>query len=89
MKKPVCISSLAMRFYVGDGWDRETVEKYADGEVIEFDSGKPWMYFIPAVNTHMDVERLYAEEVSHCRSYEEHGELRGLSDLEILRRRNW
>jgi hypothetical protein len=81
MKKRVSSSNLALRFYKGDGWTRECLEKYLTrGKLLdtaETHGDKPESaYFILDVGAALDMPKLYAEQVSEVhRAFNDHPQM--------------
>lgn len=93
LKKDIVLSSLAMRFYSFDGWTKELLDQYlikghfiAKGGIDALDPE----YWILIPNSILDVDRLMADgHIGELRCKERWGELKYLTDLEILKYRNW
>lgn len=104
MKKSIIISSLSMRFPLADGWTLELLKKYVShhsdpeaftlmGEFITSEDERiPYdtRYYFARVGTILDIQRLFEDgHIGELIGKDSWGELKGLSDLEILKRRNW
>jgi hypothetical protein len=90
MPKSVVISSLAMRFYEKHGWTKELLESYLlRGTLTTFPQDID-PYWILEPYSQLDVERLVADgHVGELVCSDLWGELKGMTDLEILKQRNW
>lgn len=91
MKKPIVISSLAMRFHKSDGWTEELLNQYLiKGKFVIKETFVDDFYWILEPYSVLDVERLYKDgHIGELLGKDRWGELKGKSDLEILRDRNW
>lgn len=93
MKKPVVITSLAMRFCKHHGWTEEDLTPYLTGKLIlrGFGDGELQdQYLILEVYSRLDVKKMLDDEViGELLCKDQWGELKGLTDLQILQRRNW
>ncbi len=95
MKYPVVITSLAMRFYKFNGWTEEDLTPYLTGKLILRGFGEGELqdqYWIldHHIGSHLDVKKMLDDEViGELLCKEQYGELRGMTDLEILNNRNW
>ena len=79
-----------MRFYEGDGWTRELLEPYLIRGALKTFPQDPIPYWVLEPHSRLDVERLVADgHVSEVRGQELWGELKGLSMIQVLHRRNW
>lgn len=93
MKKRVSSSNLALRFYKGDGWTREVLEKYLikgkilDTQFSHHQDPPESAYFILEVGAKLDMPRLYDEQVSEV--YRAFNDNPALSDLQFMEHHNW
>lgn len=95
MNKRIHITSLGMRFYVNDGWSLELLRTYLSKSLPSEESfaqmgdfGGP--YYILKPGGAIDSSRLIREgHVGELVGRNRWGELKGLSDLEILNDRGW
>jgi hypothetical protein len=94
-KKAVSITSLAMRFYKRDGWTLKLLESYLpQGEFTIKDfkcfGEEDSEYYILTPPCKFDVEKLYNDgHIGELIGRESWDELKGLSDLDVLKNRNW
>jgi hypothetical protein len=93
MKNPVVITSLGMRFYRSNGWTEEVLTPYLTGSLKLRGFGineSEDQYWILDVGSRLDVKKMLDDEViGDVLCKEQYGELKGLSDLEVLNHRNW
>ena len=95
VKNSIVITSLAMRFYKSNGWTEETLTPYLTGKLVLRGFGINELqdqYYIldHNVGSHLNVKKMLDEGIIGellCR--EQYGELRGMTDLEVLQDRNW
>lgn len=95
MKKRIHITSLAMRFYLQDGWNINLLKTYLkkgfDAEipiVRKGDMGGDYLILNP--NNSLDVEKLIDDgHVGELVGRDRWDELKGKTDLEVLTDRNW
>lgn len=93
-KKPIQITSLAMRFQLSQGWTLEILNQYlTKGELILKGFGKDEdedQYYILRPYATLDVEGLVRDgHVGALLGRSSWGELETLTDLEVLKQRNW
>jgi hypothetical protein len=96
MKKPIQITSLAMRFQLSDGWTEELLAPYVmthnrgSEPFVKKDFNNKDHYLLPAVGTVLNVKGLIDDgHVGDLVGKESWSELDGLSDLAILEDRTW
>lgn len=91
MKKPIVITSLAMRFSESDGWTRELLEQYVTGKIHKRGYGPDeaeYPYYILDLSSHLCVTKLIADgHVGELLGKDRWHELANLTDEEILRER--
>jgi len=92
MKKRVCSSNLALRFYKKDNWTIEDFEPYIirgcmeDTAEVHGDSDF-FAYYRLSVDSKMDMKSFYEEKVSEVhRMYDDYP---NMTDLEFLESKNW
>lgn len=91
-RKPVVISTMAMRFYSKYGWTADILARYlVRGSLREFDKGsEEFHYFVLETHSELDVERMVLDgHIGELLDKDRWGELKGMSDLQILQDRNW
>lgn len=90
---PVVITSLAMRFYKYNGWTEEELTPYLTGKVKLRGFGEDEsrdQYWILEMGSKLDVKKMLDDGlIGELLCKEEYGELRDMTDLEILQHRNW
>ena len=91
MKKDIVITSLAMRFPKCQGWSVELLGKYLKkGKLLTFDYGHEHEYYILEVHSTLDVKALYSDgHVGELVGRDRWAELEGMTDIQVLERRNW
>jgi hypothetical protein len=93
-KKPVIITSLAMRFPISLGWTLDILNSYLIEGSFEKKTGWPELgmsdYYILNVGSILDTDKLYKDgHVGPLCGRANYDELKYLSDLEVLKSRNW
>jgi hypothetical protein len=93
MKKPIVITSLAMRFCKNYGWTEEDLTPYLTGKLVLRGFGineSEDQYWILDVGSRLDVKKMLDDGViGDVLCKEQYGELKGMTDLEVLQHRNW
>ena len=90
MKKPISITSLAMRFYRNDGWTEEILKPYlVRGEFFYFEKDK-LPYWILTAGSQLNVTKLFMDgHIGELRGRAAWTECEGMTDMEVLQSRNW
>jgi hypothetical protein len=91
MKRPVVISSLAMRFYKSHGWTIDELSKYLKKGSFDtkssFDNDE---YYILEVGAELDIDRMYEDDlIGDLYGKDNYGEIKNKTDREALMDRNW
>lgn len=94
MKKKISITSLAMRFHEHFGWSEPILNAYLLSGSFKKMAGWPEMgvsdYYILDVGSRLDIDRLIKDDhVGELIGRDSYGELRGLTDQQVLESRNW
>lgn len=92
MKKPVVITSLAMRFLEAHGWTEAELKPYLRGKLVLRGFGTNEgleRYWILDVGSQLDIDRMVADGVvGEALGKEYWGETREVSDIEAMKLRN-
>ena len=82
-----------MRFYKFNGWTEEDLKPYLTGSLILRgfgDNEQDDQYWILSVGSSLDVKKMLDDGLIGELLYRgQWGELKGLTDLEVLQHRNW
>lgn len=92
MKKPVLITSLAMRFRESDGWVEENLKPYLSGKLVLRGFGpneELERYWILDVGSHLDIDRMVSDGVvGEAAGKDYWAETRVVSDIDAMKLRN-
>lgn len=90
MKKTIIITNLAMRFYRDYGWDLSILTQYLKKGGFRYFDDPLDPYWILQAHSVMDVEKLMKDgHVGELLGRDRWSDERNLTDLEILKSRNW